>query len=987
MSSAAEMLTCTTPKEAMTVALSGAMAAGALGGQICIVDDGIGIIGREVGKATPADSNQDWTAVAAMTKRKLSALGPKGIPPALAEKSMPVIPLDGSTVESSTSSIPTSPPDEDILSLITRTKHAIFVDDVESSIFHCDSNAAKAGKICRLLAIPLIGFQQKVIATLQLGFEDGKTMDREELAAWVGYGERVSGILERVLEFRDRKALTEIGVLSREIQDSFYKTPNGWGETYLEKVMELLGADYVHMRLNRPDAARLSLELITPRTPLGQLHKEERPITHAIEDTGSPKVANTAADVLELIKELIESPPLHREFSAFQSAAIFPLHHRGKALGNFAIHSSQEYFFTERMMSLATMAAETAAALASYQEDTFFHARRKDDSASLAAQDTALLASLPMQPDKSQEWLQPILESVCRKMRADWGAIFVSESEDRLVLHSARNWYEDMVGVAEYAVGVGWTGGIAKDEERIVTILQPAIVGDNRADYRVTQKYHAAIEKPENRTREGEIAGRIGVRLAAGKVLIGVLTLGYYRKNSAAIDDVDNLSQEFLKAFARRLTLALEVLRELQRREQSTWASDAKKDVINKIIEALDRDTWEQVLNEVQRHFKADAVGLFELRNFELKPQWTSLGGSEVFLEEAGIGLKTGSRVRTEPDGRADSLTRRQIELAADIRSVVQPGGEARFRSYRNPGLASLVFGVAPVDDRDGLARSALALIQRAAAENRLPDLDEIQRETLKDIAKALGLAIGTQYSLLKRLGDATDLGAIALSGAQLQHDLRKRMEPLEVAIKDLQDKMSPEARETEVRSIWRRIENAKEELVGYGSAYRGPPRKEKCCFEDILTDAQELMLQDTTAVPAMVRLTGSAHVTVEVNHWRLAAALRNLLTNAYEALQMDTEPGKVQISTITEPEGKPERLTIKITNTGRRYERDEIEGFFIPGRTKKKRHMGMGINLARQIVELEGGTFRVDPVETGGVETTVILDCQGSCSMHGPKK
>src|ERR1044072_6045270 len=157
------------PMKVMKAALGGAIAAGACGGQICLVDPEIGrIVGAEYGHADQSPrAGHDWSAIALETDRPApSSVGGK-FPSYLRDWAMPVVsdtPLH--LVFSSSSPNPSDKGYEDILTLIVRTQQAIFIPDSTDPKFHCEQAAIRAGKIKCQLAIPLIGSRGKAIATL-----------------------------------------------------------------------------------------------------------------------------------------------------------------------------------------------------------------------------------------------------------------------------------------------------------------------------------------------------------------------------------------------------------------------------------------------------------------------------------------------------------------------------------------------------------------------------------------------------------------------------------------------------------------------------------------------------------------------------------------------------------------------------------------------------------------------------------------------------
>ena len=88
--------------------------------------------------------------------------------------------------------------------------------------------------------------------------------------------------------------------------------------------------------------------------------------------------------------------------------------------------------------------------------------------------------------------------------------------------------------------------------------------------------------------------------------------------------------------------------------------------------------------------------------------------------------------------------------------------------------------------------------------------------------------------------------------------------------------------------------------------------------------------------------------VPVKVNAELLSWVIENLLKNSLEAVV----PGRgiIQISTKLNQDKK--KITIKVLDNGRGIPSREHKKIFKPGYTTKKRGWGLGLSLAKRIVE-----------------------------------
>lgn len=86
----------------------------------------------------------------------------------------------------------------------------------------------------------------------------------------------------------------------------------------------------------------------------------------------------------------------------------------------------------------------------------------------------------------------------------------------------------------------------------------------------------------------------------------------------------------------------------------------------------------------------------------------------------------------------------------------------------------------------------------------------------------------------------------------------------------------------------------------------------------------------------------------VNLNRELLEWAVENLLTNAISAL--DKRPGVIEVT--VERRGETEEVEVLVSDNGRGMSREEQGRAFEPGYTTKKRGWGLGLALARRVVE-----------------------------------
>ena len=122
---------------------------------------------------------------------------------------------------------------------------------------------------------------------------------------------------------------------------------------------------------------------------------------------------------------------------------------------------------------------------------------------------------------------------------------------------------------------------------------------------------------------------------------------------------------------------------------------------------------------------------------------------------------------------------------------------------------------------------------------------------------------------------------------------------------------------------------------------------------------------------PVTITLNLEDSTPVPINPHLFEWAMENLLKNALDA--MDKNEGRIEIRLGRTPDGK--RTYVEITDNGRGIERENLKRVFKPGFSTKSRGWGLGLSLAKRIVE-EYHRGRLFVKETHpGVGTTIRIE------------
>lgn len=971
---AASRLTMTdSPKRVMEVALRGAIQAGSTGGQVCIVDNRMHrIIGKGFGYATKAPhSTHDWDAIAEVTDRPAPRRTGGHFPLYLKEWALPVTPDIAVRLDFAPPAL-SSEEKEDLLTLIVRTQHAIHVRDSKDPRFHCNQKTVALGNLGRQIAMPLLGSQGTAIATLQVGFPDDQSIDREGFSLWTAYSQKVATALERASEVKERGALGKITKLGGSIMQTPINpkgTPTSWCQDFVAAVVDLLEADGGHMRVARPGGEGDEHFLAAVVGHLADILPLTRPVIREGDGSYDKKMLNSKGHVSNLKEETqtflntvkavakVEEygPALERELNKIEALARLPIYDQQNVIGSLDVYSKRQYFFTERRERIA----RTSALLAG---DILRAKTAEYDRFDTDAEKEWILESLTVATEGIAEVrLHSLLRRLCEKVRANTGSVFVwYEDAQKLILRESCGWHRPMNGQASYDREEGWTGRTAFSTEDVV-IVSPSSTDEDRG----TKKYYKSMIPPEHRVPTGTSDARIGLRLTAGKDLVGFVMLSYYRESSKYLVHNDQNIINFLKAVRGLITLAVEAVNQEAKQEQMQKLVEARGEVAKLLINSsgLDR-AWQSVMEIMREGFSVERVTFYHVRpdkHFQLG--WSSQLHSR---------MKTiGPKEPREPIAPLTDVILRQKAVS------IQDASDVHLDLWPNRRDIKSVFAI-PVVGTRGEVGGVLEFVNRiTTVEHPFEFFDLMEKAMAWNIATPVAAALERrQYDkalseLTSKLTTATKIGASGLFGVIVMHQVMAPFTKMRGAVDWL--KLHPNSPVEERDGQLNRIEAAYSQAVETikQAAYRGVPGPQRIGLRNLIQQTLRVMEPELPIAGVRKHVDNNLNVVVNVDLWSMVGALVNLISNALDAMSGD---GDLRISTSLSTDGQ--NAVIRIHNTGRRLTVSQIKRILQPGVSTKssEEHLGLGLPLAKQAVENAGGNLEMYSPETGGVEAVVTL-------------
>ncbi|MGQ0721200.1 MAG: ATP-binding protein [Candidatus Eiseniibacteriota bacterium] len=313
-------------------------------------------------------------------------------------------------------------------------------------------------------------------------------------------------------------------------------------------------------------------------------------------------------------------------------------------------------------------------------------------------------------------------------------------------------------------------------------------------------------------------------------------------------------------------------------------------------------------------------------------------------------------------------LDRAAFERAASGEPAATPAMErdgARIKS-----------GYAPVEDWDGSVRGVLGVSAGGGFFARVPAL----RSTLIAVSAGSALVVallgGVLFGMSRRLVAAEGLlsrsealAAMGMMAAGIAHEVRNPLSIISGTAARLRKKYGAGAEDPLFAFIPEEVERLDRILEGYLRFARDePPVPEPCDLREIVERTSRLVEEEFGAKGVIVRKAlGEAAVRAEVDPRRLQQVLLNLLLNAAQAMPSG---GELELGLA----GEGSRAVVRVSDRGRGLTAKELARAFEPFYTTKEKGSGLGLVLAKRIVEAHGGTITIANREGGGATVTVSL-------------
>jgi two-component system nitrogen regulation sensor histidine kinase NtrY len=164
-------------------------------------------------------------------------------------------------------------------------------------------------------------------------------------------------------------------------------------------------------------------------------------------------------------------------------------------------------------------------------------------------------------------------------------------------------------------------------------------------------------------------------------------------------------------------------------------------------------------------------------------------------------------------------------------------------------------------------------------------------------------------------------------------------------------------------------IQQRSEGLLRFAQVYRdfstlASPQRTTLYVQELLQATRQLLAEQLAAQGIEVTLSVQpAYLTLHADGHLLEQVLINLVLNAAQAVIQTPNP---RISLLAWPD-EQERVVIEVKDNGSGIPTDVLDSIFIPFFTTRPNGSGIGLSLAKQIMQLHQGSIQVHSVEGAG--------------------
>jgi len=227
-------------------------------------------------------------------------------------------------------------------------------------------------------------------------------------------------------------------------------------------------------------------------------------------------------------------------------------------------------------------------------------------------------------------------------------------------------------------------------------------------------------------------------------------------------------------------------------------------------------------------------------------------------------------------------------------------------------------------------------------------------------------------------ISQAAHLASIGELAAGLAHEIKNPLAGIRGAIEIIAAELPPDHPNRdvmdEVQAEVMRINRILVDLLNYARPH--PPQIHRADLNRTVEHVVTLARQQITSQPIEIAYAPAANLPeVEHDPAQIQQVVMNLILNGIQAID-----GQGHVSVRTHPEG-PKQVALVVQDTGRGMPAELLPNIFKPFFTTKGQGTGLGLSLAKRIVEAHGGRIEVSSKPGTGTSFTICLPVEHPAS------
>jgi len=238
-------------------------------------------------------------------------------------------------------------------------------------------------------------------------------------------------------------------------------------------------------------------------------------------------------------------------------------------------------------------------------------------------------------------------------------------------------------------------------------------------------------------------------------------------------------------------------------------------------------------------------------------------------------------------------------------------------------------------------------------------------------LLRNLSLLITLSFKQTVKLSDYQHFAAIGRFATGIAHEIRSPLATINLALDYFRENELPETLKKRAQLASAEAERLKrlmEDILLYAKPLQIKTRV--CNLQEIIQHSADLQQQAILARDLHFEfLSTAAQSEVVVDRDRIQQVILNLIQNA---VQVSENGGVIMAMLTRDPHSG--WINFQISNRGEPIKSDVLEKVFEPFYTTRAHGTGLGLNIAKRIIEAHGGEIRVSSDETDGTRFEIAL-------------